>query len=160
MYPYTERCDEGGWWPPSFPRCIRSSSAPLLSLREGSPCGSAEPRSLAGVGVILPSPGSSSFAPGAWSGERGEGCPQEEPCGLRAFLSCLNIWTCAACWIPVEQSCSVVVKPIEGKLSHALLCGQVTGHRGLPGWWGGKAYVSQLKMHGKGVCWGPGAALE
>lgn len=58
----------------------------------------------AGCGVILPSPGSPSFAPGAWSGETEEGCPQEEPCGLRAFLSCLNIWTCAACWIPVEQS--------------------------------------------------------
>lgn len=82
-----------------------------------------------GCGVVLPSPGSSSFAPGAWSGERGEGCPQEEPCGLRAFLSYLDIWTCAACWIPVEQSWSVVVKPVEGKLSHALLCGQVTGHR-------------------------------
>lgn len=82
-----------------------------------------------GCGVVLPSPGSSSFALGAWSGERGKGCPQEEPCGLRAFLSCLDIWTYAACWIPVEQSWSVVVKPVEGKLSHTLLCGQVTGHR-------------------------------
>ena len=150
MCPYAERRDEGGWRPPSFSRCIRSSSMLLLPFPAGSPCSSAEARSLEGVGSACP-------PQGAWSGERGEGCPREEPCGLRAFLSCLNIWTCAACWIPVEQSWSVVVKPIEGKLS---LCGQVTGHRGLPGRWGGKADVSQLKMHGKGVCWGPGAALE